>query len=178
MSFSMEKAMTSAFSSKLLAADFSKFMSKSVAALLPKALLAVSKHMTRDLKRRAKNEIKIHKKVAKSLAPVLGGMLDFVGIVLQILDSMGVLEPIMSIFNSVLQIIGGAILEGLVPALGDMADQLFSDEMMDNWKQLGDNASNILIPVLVGLTKIIMVWGTLGAALGPASDALIIFIKV
>ena len=177
MGFELGKSMTIDFN-RLLPKDFGKFMAGSIGEFIGKSFIEMNKKIGKSVKKRGKSEIKLYKKVAKSLTPVLGGMLDFIGIVLQILDAMGVLEPIMAIFNSVLQIIGGSILESLVPALEDMAEILFGEEAMANWDKLGENSADILIPVLMAIVEIIMIWGKLSAVLGPAGDALMIIIQI
>ena len=63
--------------------------------------------------------------------------LDTVGIFLQFAEALGILEPIMNILTGVLQIIGGAAMEAIGPALAEFADILFSDEMMEVWQMLG-----------------------------------------
>lgn len=76
-------------------------------------------------------------KKMKAAAPYASIVLDMVGIFLQILDALGVLEPIMTLFNGVLQLIGGTVMQTLAPAMQHLAEVLFSDDMMDLWKLLG-----------------------------------------
>ena len=76
-------------------------------------------------------------KSMKKAAPYANIILDMVGIFLQILDALGVLEPLMALFNGVLQMIGGTVMQTLAPAMQHLAEVLFSDEMMELWKILG-----------------------------------------
>ncbi len=64
---------------------------------------------------------------------------DLFGMFMQLGQSMGILQPIMQMVQGVFGIMGGAAFEagGLGDALKDLADFLFSDEMILFWEQLG-----------------------------------------
>jgi hypothetical protein len=87
-------------------------------------------------------------KAMKKASPHLSLILDIAGVFLQILDALGVLEPIMMLFNGVLQIIGGTVMQTLAPAIQHLADVLFSDEMMGLWILLGYIIGVMLAPML------------------------------
>jgi hypothetical protein len=77
--------------------------------------------------------------------------LDSLGVFMQLADKMGILQPLMDIFGAIFSIIGGAAMESLGPAIQQLADVLFSPEMMEIWEQLGtvigDFLGNILTMV-------------------------------
>lgn len=74
--------------------------------------------------------------------------LDAVGIFLQFADAIGLLEPIMQILTGILQVIGGAAMEKIGPALADFAEILFSDDMMDIWQLLGEVIGDFVAGIL------------------------------
>ena len=88
------------------------------------------------------------KTFSKSIKAVTTMGLDTVGIFLQFADAIGILEPIMQILTGVLQIIGGAAMEAIGPALADFADILFSDEMMEIWSMLGEVIGDFVATIL------------------------------
>lgn len=71
--------------------------------------------------------------------------LGFIGILLQLGDKLGIIQPILQLVEGVFGMIGGAAMETLAPAIQRLADVLFSDEMKGNWKALG-----LLIGTFVG----------------------------
>jgi hypothetical protein len=109
--------------------------------------------------------------------------LDTVGVFLQVADKMGILGPLMNLFSGILNIMGGFALEAMGPALKDLADVLFSDEMIEVWGDLGTAIGDFLaiimqhistllqnpefIKVLKGFVTVIAnVLGAIGGAIG------------
>lgn len=84
----------------------------------------------------------------KKAAPYANIVLDMVGIFLQILDALGVLEPLMTLFNGVLQMIGGTVMQTLAPAIQKLAEVLFGEEAMELWKLLGVLIGTVLMVAL------------------------------
>jgi hypothetical protein len=62
---------------------------------------------------------------------------DMLGIILQLANSMGILQPILQMVQGIFSIMGGAAFETLGPVLEDLAEFLFSDEMVTFWQELG-----------------------------------------
>lgn len=59
------------------------------------------------------------------------------GMLLSIADKFGALQPIMDLLGGVLEYIGGVAIQAMMPALQELADVLFSEEMIEVWTLLG-----------------------------------------
>lgn len=109
-----------------------KAWAKNQVAIQKETAKAASKSFTKRFAVGMKT--KVMKKVVSELATI---GLNTVGIFLQLMDALGVLEPILKLITGVLSIIGGTIMEVLAPAIQKFAEVLFSPEMMGIWEKLG-----------------------------------------
>lgn len=104
----------------------------------------------------AKKSVQNIQKFAKGMMMVGKFMLDTLGVFMQIVGKMGVMQPLLDIFGGIMNIIGGYALEAMGPALQDFADVLFSDDMMDIWEILGTAIGDflsVIMGLLVGLMQ-------------------------
>ncbi len=131
---------------------------------------------TRD---RKKSNAKRKKTLAKSLS--IG--LDAMGVILQILHALGVLQPLLELIHGVFAVIGGSVMQVLAPAIQNLAELLFSPEMMALWVLLGEIIGSMLTPiikvfavVLKALTPLLTLLANLLS--GPLQFAVIIIAKV
>ena len=94
----------------------------------------------------------VFSKMSNSLKGITTMGFDALGIMLQLGNSMGILQPIMQMLQGVLGIIGGAALGEMGETLKDFAEFLFSSDMIEFWKQLGvmigDFMSNIMTLIM------------------------------
>ena len=126
--------------------------------------------ISKNIEKREKKEKSIRKKKNKrikdSAVSTMGTTLDIIGVILQVLDKLGVLQPILELVGGVFSMIGGSVMKILAPAIKELADVLFSPEMMELWKLLGELIGKMLTPIL-------KVFGVVLKAITPALKVLI-----
>ena len=81
---------------------------------------------------------------AEAFAGIAEAGVGMIGMIFQLADMMGILEPILSLFNGVLGIIAGAAMEQLIPAIQRLAQVLFSPQMIEIWGMLGETIGGFL----------------------------------
>lgn len=74
--------------------------------------------------------------------------MDVVGMFMQLASAMGVLQPFMEVFQGILSVIGGSVMEMLAPAMEKLFGILFSPEMMELWGMLGELFAAFLVPII------------------------------
>ena len=123
---------------------------------------------------------KILKKRKKTMLAAVGAALNIVGVILQILDALGVLQPILQLIQGVFQAIGGAVMQTLAPAISKLAEVLFSPEMMELWQILGHIIGTILTPIIkvfaVVLKALMPALKPLLKLLGPVFASIVIIL--
>lgn len=77
------------------------------------------------------------KVMGDSLSNIATFGFDALGILLQLADSMGLLEPIINLLTGVLTLMGGEAFKLLGPSIKTLAEFLFSSKMIKFWKDLG-----------------------------------------
>lgn len=86
---------------------------------------------------------------------MLGGFgLDALGIFLQFADSLGILQPILDLVNTLFSVIGMSAMEVFMPALKNLYEVLFSESSMKLWKKLGAIIGDFLNYVISGLVSV------------------------
>lgn len=87
------------------------------------------------------HSIKAMGQAAYQIGSMVGGIM---GTLFSFVEATGALQPIFDILTGVMQVIGGAILEELAPAITELAEVLFSPEMMEIWSYLGETIGSFL----------------------------------
>lgn len=142
------KSMTSGFLMKL-AGSMDKFW---------KSLEKTDKWTKKQQKSKWFKSLQITGKMFSSIAQSLKGVatfgFDLLGVILQLGNSMGVLQPIMQMLQGVLAIMGGAAIEAMADSLERLAELLFSDDMIEFWQELGTVIGEFMswmIDAIIGL---------------------------
>jgi len=121
-------------------------------------LLLKASTASKEYNKRVRKEYKIKKNFIPTLAntaKVVDGLskgmknmatmgLDMLGMFLQLGSAMGIMQPIMQMFQGVLGLMGGAAFQSLGPVLEDLAEFLFSDEMITFWEDLGTIIGDVM----------------------------------
>lgn len=115
------------------------------------------------------------KKQKKKVAKGIGTALDVLGVMLQFLDKIGALQPILEILNGIFSMIGGAVMEVLAPALAEFAKEMFDEEHMQMWKDLGYVIGQI---VVLGLKAFVVLINALAPTLIILAPVLLVLIKL
>ena len=74
---------------------------------------------------------------------------------LSVMEMFGVAQPILDAISGVVAVIGGSIMQEMMPAIQEFIGILFSDEMMEVWQLLGEGIGNFLSLVMLALNKIL-----------------------
>ncbi|MCP4651714.1 MAG: hypothetical protein GY853_16755 [PVC group bacterium] len=77
-----------------------------------------------------------------------------------LLDKLGVMEPILDIIGIIFEVIGGALMQALLPALQVLFDVISSPEFLEVLMQIGEVLGAILVPI-------IMIFASLLEAVAP-----------
>lgn len=85
---------------------------------------------------------------SKGVSAAASMMLNSIGVFLQLANSMGILQPILQLISGVFSMIGGAAMEILAPAIAELAEVLFSEEMIQIWGLLGKTIGTFLKTIL------------------------------
>lgn len=94
-------------------------------------------------------------KAFKTIAPAVQHMKAGMGMFVGLADSLGAMQPILDVLSAVVSVIGGAAMEAMMPALQELIDVLFSDEMMEIWTLLGTTIGNFLGFILTEIAKLL-----------------------
>jgi len=93
--------------------------------------------------------------ISKSLKGITTMGFDALGIILQLGNSMGILQPIMQMFQGVLSIMGGAAFAAMGTSLQDLGEFLFSTDMILFWEQLGTAIGSFMEFIITELITIL-----------------------
>lgn len=167
MAFDMTNLFTENMESTM-SKGLKKMLVENVFPSLKKMGDAISRTFKKSGEKGEKSEKKKRKRI-------FSGILSFYGVFLQLIDAFGVLQPILSLFHGVLSIIGGTIMQVAGPALQDLAEILFGEDMMELWKILGQIFAELII---VNLKWIITILKVFAPILEKLSPVIIILIKV
>lgn len=96
-----------------------------------------------------KHTTKFFKDIGSVLKNIGSLGLDMFGVLMQMGQAMGILEPLMQIFAGILSIIGGVIMEsGMMEKIQELAEFLFGGTMMEFWTEIGTLISDFFIFLL------------------------------
>ncbi len=115
----------------------------------------VTKGVDQAIKKTSKSTKGFFKKTGKDmkgLFKAMGGSMGIFGMILQVLDSLGVLKPLLTILNAVVKIIGGKVMAKLAPVIMKFLDVLMSAPFM----ALFDAIASMLISILIPAMEVIM----------------------
>jgi len=132
-------------------------------------LLQKASTASKEYNKRVGKEYKIKKKIIPSIAitgMLMKGMgkamknvstmgLDMLGMFLQLGNAMGIVQPFMEMFQSVLSIMGGSAMGVLGPVLQQVADILFSPKMIEFWQLLGETIGTFLAEMMTMLMDVL-----------------------
>lgn len=105
---------------------------------------AIHKHILTPMIKSDKKKYKLMGGALKAMGSMSMGVL---GILLMVLEKMGILKPILAIINALFAILGSKILIALMPLIMELMDILLSDETMELMDALADLLVALLEPL-------------------------------
>lgn len=104
-----------------------------------------------------------HKKI-KSIGKIMGGIfkglsvvMGPIGMILELLNSLGILTPIIKIIDGILKLLGGKVLVALLPLITQLMDILFSGPMMDIISAIAGLLVAVIAPVLQVIIDVLQI---------------------
>lgn len=128
--------------------DLTKGLSKFVRKPFRESMKYMGESIKAELGDKAKN-----KKRKKAIQGVMGAFLNAIGVFLQLADAMGILSPIMEIISAMFQVVGGAAMESLAPALEQIGEMFKDPEFIESLREIGTAFGELLAVGIVGLIK-------------------------
>lgn len=90
----------------------------------------------------------IMEKFSKGLKKATPFFTGAIGFIVDFLEKIGVLQPIMEILGIIFELIGAGVMQALMPALQTLIEAITSPEFMDIMIQIGQIIGEILSPIL------------------------------
>lgn len=146
---------------------FASLLTGSIVSSIDSSYL--SKHLTGTFNNIARKLSKPLKKIGKSMDKTFGekrqkgikrisnAFLNGIGMFLQLSETLGILEPIIKIISGFFQIMGGAAMQSLAPALSYLAEKFKDPEFIEALKHLGEMIGKILGGAIMVLADIIVI---------------------
>lgn len=113
---------------------------------------------------------KAMKGVGKGFKSVGLSIMGVYGWLIQLMDSLGILQPLFDVINALLAVFGGQLMQALMPAFQELFSVLLSPEIMGLLKMLANIFAAALIPIIQTFAIVLQ-------ALMPVFDALMPILK-
>lgn len=135
----IEKAVTAASTFKKIMVPVATDLTKAMAPHVTKSAKAMKKAF------KDKDRVK----GMTSMFSMLGGMaMGPIGVIMSLLDKLGVVGPIMDVLNGLMSIFSGTLMELLMPAFQDLFDVLLSEDTIALVKLLANIFGMFLVPLI------------------------------
>jgi len=94
--------------------------------------------------------------LSKGFTSLQKGADNFIGFIVTLLEKMGVMQPIMEILNTIFEMIGGAVMEALMPALQILIEVITDPEFTGMLMEIGKIIGEILSPIITIFAEVLM----------------------